>query len=287
MSLINGDCKAFASLKKPIKPKVEKKSTRRGRPARPTRTRQTTSKGKLNFNIEMMHTELLGKTIEPNVFSCLSGATIALPAENAVSCILVWKSDYQNNGKEEKKFSKLKPKKSRSADPGLFNPMMQPPARSNSRSTSNPDDEIEAFNLLFMNYLDNRQIKFAALNIDKETDKEEIAEYLTENPSLWAQILLTDNPDKDMNKLSTIKTDQPVMVITATDGTICYAGSADSFVPVILLESFFGLANSPEGKLENLDEEILSSLMMEMFIETIVVAKAKNIDPFDTHFATF
>ena len=242
MSLINGDYKAFASLKKPAKPAIEKKSTRRGRAARPTRTRRSTSKGKLNFNIEMMHTELLGKTIERNEFLCLSGATFTLPAENSVGCILVWKSDYQAE-KKDGKSGRLKLQKSRSADGGLFDPMMggqgMPGGRTRprSRSNGNAGNQIEAFKLLFMHYLNNSQIKFAALNIDKQTDKEEIAAYLMENPSLWAQILLADNPDRDMSELHAIKETQPVMIITATDGTICYAGSADSFVPIILLEN--------------------------------------------------
>ena len=34
-------------------------------------------------------------------------------------------------------------------------------------------------------------------------------------------------------------------------------------------------------ELEKLDEEVLSALMMQMFLETILIAKVKNINPFD------
>ncbi len=100
------------------------------------------------------------------------------------------------------------------------------------------------------------------------------------------QLYLDGPRDKFFTFITNQNPDNNFVVIDLPNCPTLFGGKSLNEIVRVEQESTIEVLNKQKLpirvlQLENLDEETLSGLMMQMFLETIIIAKAKNINPFD------
>ena len=209
--------------------------------------RRSAGQGALTFDAKTLNPKMLGQKIEPATLKCINGSLYEFPAAGSSGCVLIYKTDYSEQD------TRSDHSEDRDTRAGRSKKSIFEEDRSSTRSktrtkagTDEYENETAAFYELFSEHFDGSDgFQFAAINAQHRSQKQQVIEHFIENPSPWPQIMLDSPAHRTLAHLKTLHITQPLLLITDSDGKICYAAQADSFMPEFVLSN---ISDMPQVK---------------------------------------
>jgi hypothetical protein len=249
---------ALLADKRPMMPRTAKSArTQRnrangGESPEAAQTAASIQKGKLDFDLSLFLAEAVGKQIEPLQLHCLNGTTLDYQPGSESLCLLFWR-----------KFTQAIPATVMTDPNGKAIPQAAVPEmmirNEGMNSTGNfgqPSEETfyGVFGKLFQAGIGGGRMKFLAVNLDTTTHRKQ--------PQPWAQVIIADQAESIFPDFRSMPmSNDSVLLITDTTGTIRYAGPATGFIAPMLCEEITGNTTPLSGKTKNTIESVLSPLV--------------------------
>ncbi|MCF7956133.1 MAG: hypothetical protein K9M75_10050 [Phycisphaerae bacterium] len=237
-------------------------SVKKKTPAKNTDTYQsynTSSQGTnlLDLDVDSLKTDLTDpkapEKILPMELDCLNSTTFKYTPGSESLCVIFWKlseKDTASLSSSEPNNPSARPATARNTQPqynGGYEDEYAMQSGYNSYGSAaksqNPTfmSNTEAFKEMFSDGFGMDNVKFLAVNTDTLAAKQKVVEKLMENPWPWANVMAHDPKSRDTQFKNVVVThEKPLMVITANDGMIRYAGPAVGFLAPMMLSRLTG-----------------------------------------------
>ncbi len=190
---------------------------------------QQESEGNIQLDINSVQIELLGKVFDFKPEPVIADAASWQPA-GQLSCILLWAIDPN----ELDKFATVEPNDPN--DPNIPAPVPQTNYWQQSK-IKKQIPELEAFSKLQSQFTENQTIAFAGFNLNDAAKRENLENWLGENPQNWQAFILPAEQQQKMFSLCSGAFDKPTLLIVAPDSTTRYAGKVESFLPQLIIRT--------------------------------------------------
>lgn len=232
-----------APMKMPPKPRTQKNTNS-----------YASKKSSLEFDIESIREDLIGRQISTSQVVCLNSTTLSYQPSQANLCVLFWCV----TGKDGKpKFNEpvietVVDPNVPAIDPNLvpmpesMNPRMMYRDRNGMEGKYSADKsrsfaaDLKAFGDLYAKGFGNPEFQFVSVNTDNLMMTQQVLDDLMATPQPWA-VTMAKLPMNGLEKFADVEVEKPTLAIIDKTGTVKYAGSPQGFLPKMILKKVGGM----------------------------------------------
>ncbi len=230
-------------------------------------------KGKLEFDVDSMNSELMGTAFPTGKMECINNAVYEYNGNQNI-CAILWQleektsdtpDDHEKTDEpadpceiaaRQRKQRQSTQRQQNQMQPPMGGPMPGMPgmgmpgqayemtSRDEPKVTESLNEQIEAFANWYIDRYDSSEIKFLAVNTDDISSKKKVVQTLYTNPWPWAQIMAAEQ--NNMPKFNEINIKGALCLFTDKNGTIIYAGPSTGFVPKMILNSISNIKSTAQ-----------------------------------------
>lgn len=180
------------------------------------------SSGTLKFDMSMINLDMLNKPMPSGTFAGINGEMLELK-DDILYAGVMWKMQYAQGESEDRGRASLF---------GRTNEKDQ----SEQDYTPEKDEAFTNFAEICIDNADNDKLGLIAINADRSVDKKDLYRFIVENPGPWTQILLCGEGNSFARYFMNVELEKANMIMVY-GGKILYFGSADTFLPQLIIST--------------------------------------------------